>query len=351
LRSQCSSWNDRLAAVVYVPYILGFGAVSTGGVSAVNGSSIPSIIDVLEILHQETEHVHKQDGCALDLEFIVEEFPKNSLENSDVNLFLYPGNALRNRALMLADSTDLVLLLDRDQLPASTLPRTYQNRPKTYASFADRLIKHRTAIVLPTLTPISSGTTGTFQSVRQIVGQAVAGGKDHAVAAWRRLDLGVVDFNGNLNDWAKARKAEFQAVEYQSGSHPALIVPRKFVPFYDERFRGEDDKLKDKALHAAYLTQGLGIRLEVHPEAFVVHEQPEHQRQQNSAGSRVNKNDVQHNIKWQEGVYAAALDEISDGSYVPVTSFAKWCPRTEISSTATSPYKGGQIASNRKIKS
>jgi hypothetical protein len=340
LRSQCASWRDRLAAVVYVPYIQGFGAVSTG-VAAVNGSSVALVISVLDMLHQETEHVHKLDGCALDLELIVEEFPKDSWE--DPNLWLYPGNALRNRALMLADLTELVLLLDNDQLPAATLPKIYQNRPKTFAAFVDKLIQQRTAIVLPTLTPITSGTTYSFQSVRQVVGQAVSGGKEHAIATWRKLDLGVVDFNGNLNAWANAQKGEFEAVEYQEGEAPALILPRKYVPFYDERFRGTDREGKDKgkALHAAYLTQELGIKLEVHPEAFVVHETPEEQRRQNS-GSGGKTADVESNSSWMENVYTASMEEIQLGTYVPVTGFAKWCPRSEKSSN--------QITSNRKIK-
>jgi hypothetical protein len=333
----------------------GFGAVSgPGGVVAVNGTSIPAVVKVLDMLHQETEHVHKQDGCALDLELIVEEFPKNSWD--DATLWLYPGNALRNRALMMADLTELVLLLDRDQLPASTLPKIYQDRPKTFDTFLDRLMKHRTAIVLPTLTPISSGTTGSLQSVRQIVGQAVAGGKDHAVAAWRRLDLGVVDFNGNLNAWANAKKGEFEAVEYEKGWHPALILPRKYVPFYDERFRGEAAlQGKDTALHVAYMTQTLGIKLEVHPEAFVVHETPENQQNGHSGASGGgNSFDLERNIGWQDGVYSVSIDEIQFGAYSPVTSFAKYCPRTEKASgkaASSSSSKRGQMASNRKIKS
>ena len=350
LRDQCSSWSDRLAAVVYVPYIRGFGAVSTEGVAAVNGSSISSVITVIDMLHEETKHVHSQDGCALDIELIVEEF--KSWE--DPNIWLYPGNALRNRALMLADLTQLVLLLDRDQLPSSNLPRTYQTRPRTFSTLVNRLIKHRTAIVLPTLTPVSSGTTG---SVRQVVGQAVSGGKEHAVAAWRRLDLGVVDFNGDLTDWAKAKKGNFQKIEYQQGSHPTLILPRKYVPFYDERFRGwVDSKEIDKALHATYLTLGLGLNLEVHPEAFVVHEQTEYQRQHNSG-----KDKLKSNKTWQESVYTEALEEILLGTYVPVTSFAKWCPRTERSSsksgrsslsagTEKSSSTGQIMTANRKLK-
>ncbi|KAL4529580.1 hypothetical protein Ndes2437B_g08847 [Nannochloris sp. 'desiccata'] len=364
LRSQCTSWSDRLAAVVYVPYIQGFGAVSTGGVAAINGSSISSVINVLAMLHQETEQVHTQDGCALELELIVEEFPKNSWD--DANLWRYPGNALRNRALLLVGEidVDLVLLLDKDQVPESTLPKSYQNRPKTFSTFVRRLIKQRTAIVLPTLTPISSGTTGSYQSVRQLVDQVVAGGKEHAVAAWRRLDLGVVDFDGNLNTWASAKKGNFEAVDYKHGSHPALILPRIFVPFYDERFRGEDFDFegKDRALHVAYLTHGLGITLEVHPETFVVHETPQEMRRRQNSGSG-----SLENASWQESIYTAALEEIQYGTYVPVTSFATWCPRTEngsgrslsaswslMSAAPLSFLKGSgkstrHITSNRKI--
>ena len=57
------------------------------------------------------------------------------------------------------------------------------------------------------------------------------------------------------------------ASRYEEGYEPYVIVARRFVPWYDERFVGYR---KNKVVHLLYLSTG-GIQFVVHPRAFTVH--------------------------------------------------------------------------------
>ena len=54
---------------------------------------------------------------------------------------------------------------------------------------------------------------------------------------------------------------------YEEGFEPYVIISRKFVPWYDERFVGYR---KNKVVHLLFLSTS-GIQFMVHPRAFTVH--------------------------------------------------------------------------------
>lgn len=54
---------------------------------------------------------------------------------------------------------------------------------------------------------------------------------------------------------------------YEEGFEPYVIISRKHVPWYDERFVGYR---KNKVVHLLYLSTS-GIQFMVHPRAFTVH--------------------------------------------------------------------------------
>lgn len=54
---------------------------------------------------------------------------------------------------------------------------------------------------------------------------------------------------------------------YEEGYEPYVIIHRRYVPWYDERFVGYR---KNKVVHLLYLSSS-GIQWVVHPRAFAVH--------------------------------------------------------------------------------
>ena len=56
-------------------------------------------------------------------------------------------------------------------------------------------------------------------------------------------------------------------VRYEEGFEPYVLVARKFVPWYDERFVGYR---KNKVVHLLHLAQ-TGMQFIIHPRAFTVH--------------------------------------------------------------------------------
>ena len=328
LRSQCRAWNDRVAAVVYVPVVAKFG-VASFEMTPLNGSTVSSLVNVASMLHEEIEQ--QQQGCALDLELVIEEFQSWK----DPNLRLYPANALRNRALMLGHRTDLILPMDGNFLPSASFLRAYHGRPRTFEALVHRLIDRRTALILPAFKltePDLSEQSPGVKEADELVFELIAGGKEHAVAAWRRNDIEDIQAHGpvplflpplNLTKWAKAGAAYRQ--QFTDWYQPVFVVPRILFPFYDERFRGNFGGM-DKALHSAHLTQGLEVSFEVSPSAFVIQissGMTQKQHMQN-LGEAMVKQQEQASVE----MYIVAKEEVELGEYAPVTVFAKRCART-----------------------
>ncbi len=54
---------------------------------------------------------------------------------------------------------------------------------------------------------------------------------------------------------------------HAQGYEPYILINKRFVPWYDERFRGYG---RDKIVHILHIAR-LGMRFVAHPRAFVVH--------------------------------------------------------------------------------
>lgn len=299
-----------------------------------NGSTAASLVNVASMMHQETEQ--QQDGCILDMELVLEEFSSWK----DPNLKLYPANALRNRALMLGHRTELVLPLDSDFLPAASFLRAYHGRPRTFAALVQRMMDRRTAVILPAFKLAGAGRWDQGASAKEsqeLVAEIIQGGKEHAVAAWRRQAIEDVQANSpipmflppiNYTKWAKAGSAYHQ--QYSEWYQPVFLAPRFVVPFYDERFRGNFGGM-DRALHAAHLNQGLGVSLEVSPNAFVIQNGPGPVTTATKAqASSEDSKDLlvdERELEFVE-MYKAAMEDVGLGEYAPVTAFANQCART-----------------------
>ena len=98
LRAQCRVWPAELNAVVYVPLMKDFGAISAD-VPALNGTSLTDIAHLVDQFYQDLQS-DPSGHCRLNMELVVEEFD----DWEDPTWSLYPTNSLRNRALTMAKS-------------------------------------------------------------------------------------------------------------------------------------------------------------------------------------------------------------------------------------------------------
>jgi hypothetical protein len=160
LQAQCSAWKEPLAASVYVPFVPNFGVLSYE-IAALNGSAIHDVIDLLNDFVAFTKTC--ADCCALELELVVETHA--TMESPFAKL--YPVNAMRNRALLLAD-TDVILLLDVDFVPSASL--SYSGKSIEYEILVSQL-ESGAVMVVPAFEVLQLGSLGV---ARQFALQVVA---------------------------------------------------------------------------------------------------------------------------------------------------------------------------------
>lgn len=332
LKMQCSSWTDRIAGVVYVPYVKGFG-VASSEVRAVNGSSLTDIVAFLDTFHETIEN--DKSACALDMELVIETFDSWK----DENLGLYPFNAVRNRALMMA-TTKAIILLDVDFLPSRSFSQMYQSKPDVFNALMKKLNQQKTAIILPAFETKRSGADG-----RMLAKRIARGGKDSVIEAFKneairgfQLDKYPAGHSPTQFDsWVEATKPYL--VEYQKGFEPYIMIHRQYVPWYDERFRGYG---RDKIVHLTHIADQLKIKLEVHDAGFVIHSP--HMK---ASTFKNTKNSGQWDALLD--LYVKARRDVSIGEFVPVTSFAESCT-FHVSSTTVSKARKNKLKKIRKAK-
>ena len=309
MRSQCKIWGDRISAAIYLPYVKKFGAASSE-VRAVNGSTIEEVIAFLDAFHNAMER--ESENCALDLELVVERF----LSWDDPNIGLYPFNAVRNRALMLAN-TETIMLLDVDFVPSALLPKLYHGKQSKYKELLQTLVVEKIAYIVPAFETRKQGTDG-----RVLAKSLAEGNKIDAAEAFRRGDIEGFQVSKypaghsptDFDRWMNASDPYF--VAYEKGFEPYILVARQYVPWYDERFRGYG---MDKIVHLAHLASQLRVKMSVHESGFVVH--CPHQK------STTFKNTKQSG-QWDAltKLYVQVRRDISIHEFYPVTSFAEHCP-------------------------
>jgi glycosyltransferase-like protein LARGE len=162
----------------------------------------------------------------------------------------YPINALRNVALRIA-TTELVFLLDADLVPSRGL-QDYYRSPDHYAVLRALCAEEMGALILPAVEfPNEHSLTPENSSVLQ---SSWENGPAHLCSL---LEQSIVTpfceeafpQGHRATDFARCFSTEEQAcyeVAYEEGFEPYVIVHRRLVPFYDERFTGYG---KNKVVH------------------------------------------------------------------------------------------------------
>ncbi|KAK9805256.1 hypothetical protein WJX72_009116 [[Myrmecia] bisecta] len=294
LRNQCILWAGPLAVVVYAP--IWRGRLLSLENQALNNTAVEELPGQLEGFIRRAE---AGGSCTLTMELVSEDL------GAWMDLALYPFNALRNRALALVQ-TELVLLLDADFLPSLSLSAALA-QPQALAELK-RLADARFAVVLPAFATPDAAPDATL--VTRLVGE----GKPAAVAAFAAGQI--VGFqlerypkghaSTNYQRWVTAKKPYL--TDYDEGYEPYLIVARKYIPWYDERFRGYG---QDKVVQV--LNMAGWLQFVVHPTAFVVH-QPHSQGKMHNLTAALGQ--------WDElmRLYMATRLQIFRHRYVPVSA-------------------------------
>ena len=138
LENQCRTWPDPLIAVVYVPLMRNH----SGGRPSIPTYQNTTLEDVIRGINSFHSFMETTAMCSLRIELVGQYLkPRNPSA--------YPINALRNRALQLAE-TDLVLVLDVDfaASPMLGLPEPGYRDPAVYNQMVE-LTGKKKALVLP----------------------------------------------------------------------------------------------------------------------------------------------------------------------------------------------------------
>jgi glycosyltransferase-like protein LARGE len=179
---------------------------------------------------------------------------------------LYPVNALRNLALKAA-STDLVLLLDVDFVPSAgahdAIAKDEQLRQEA--------TRCNTAFVLPAFEqhPTNGAAGGAaYSAVPRSKEALVALGEEASAFHIGHFAKGhaSTDYTKWFSTGSKKGVSNAYRVEYSESYEPYVVMARKSVPMYDERFRGYG---MNKISHL-YAVASQGTCFKVLPSQFVI---------------------------------------------------------------------------------
>mmetsp|Transcript_20495 Transcript_20495/g.61687 ORF Transcript_20495/g.61687 Transcript_20495/m.61687 type:complete len:429 (+) Transcript_20495:417-1703(+) len=279
----CATWGGHISAAVYL------GPVDNTTKGAASGAAM-QIDDIFE-------RATAKRTCALDVALYSEVLA----EGDPWMGWLFPVNALRSRALLVA-RTELVLVLDGDMLIHSALHSTLgtqRDRYKKLVDDAEALTYH----VLPALQ--AERTSAAYQVALGSKAGTVAlmeGGQVTRFNPTHDYPQGCTDYDR----WRLA-KAPYR-VEYCRRYEPWGIVSRRKMPWFDVRFRGYG---RNKIVFTAALNAS-GFAFEIDSESFIVHRPHEA-----SSGSFAFSSDAQlqgfivgmHLEQAKKGVFTPVLDE------------------------------------------
>eukprot|EP00889_Picochlorum_renovo_P002712 jgi/Picre1/29742/NNA_005124.t1 len=218
--------------------------------------------------------------CLIDIELVVEE--RCTFEQAT----LYPTNAVRNRALLMSRS-DIVLLLDVDFVVDLSLAFDLEN-DKRHSELTD-MLESGVAVVLPA-----------FEAWDQ-----EERGKKIALTAGHEPTL----------FWKWINTTEPYGIKHEVGFEPYILMLKKHVPYYDERFRGYYFNKVEQLMH---ISTQFELPFVVHPSSFVVHV-PHPKAKTKWRTKRSGQKERNH------AMFLDALEDIKKHRFVPVTSFPHLC--------------------------
>lgn len=295
LEAQCGSWGSIISASVHVPLVEGH-IVSELAELANKDANAP-----LELISDFHERMEKRGRCKLDLVYVTEEV------GSFDRVGLYPVNALRNKALQLSQ-TEIVLLLDADFLPNRMLADLIHD-PANYDQLR-RVTGYRQGIVLPAFETIDDGEEGRNTALKAIKS------REALQELFKRGELrGFHMDHYNRGHRATDHSRWFETnisyrIPYEEGFEPYVLVQRRFVPWYDERFKGYR---KNKVVHLMHMFR-LGLEFASTPHGYVVH----------SPHPVANSwNTTQATGFWYKlkKLYADSREDMANSVFVPATAF------------------------------
>lgn len=108
LENQCLAYHDAVAAVVYIAIAQQAGTIVCPEAPELHGRPLSEGLAAVEKFHGRMERTG--GACGLDIQVVTEAFPVGDEEDQVVGL--YPFNAIRNRALMLAQTEVGVLFFN-----------------------------------------------------------------------------------------------------------------------------------------------------------------------------------------------------------------------------------------------
>jgi hypothetical protein len=144
------------------------------------------------------------------------------------------------------------------------------------------------------------------------------------------------------NFWRWINTTEAYEVEYQIGFEPYILMARKFVPYYDERFRGY---YWNKVQHLMHISMQNRFQFVIHPEAFVVH--IPHRKPATKWRTRRSGQKERNHVMFLE-----ALEDMKRRRFVPVTAFPHLClpPALQLAAAeAVGPEAAAQAAALRAM--
>jgi len=141
LENQCRTWPDPIIAIIYVPLVKS-SSKQGGGRPSIPTYQNTTLEDVIRGINSFHSFMEGTAMCALRIELSGQYMDPDALAE-------YPINALRNRAMAMAE-TDLVLVLDVDFVasPMLGLPEPGYRDPAVYKQMLD-LTGKKKALVLP----------------------------------------------------------------------------------------------------------------------------------------------------------------------------------------------------------
>lgn len=275
----CSTWGGHISAAVY------------GG--ARNSSVVSGAVMQIDDIWTRAEAART---CALDITLYSEVLAAGDPWMS----WLFPVNALRSRALLLARS-ELVIVLDGDMLMHSGLHKSLTPPSPRYTALVQGAKDH-VYHVLPALQ--AQQTTHAYAAAQGTKATAVKMMDSNDVTRFNPTH----DYPQGCTDypsWKNAQKPYL--VEYCRRYEPWGIVSRRLMPWFDVRFRGYG---RNKIVFTAALNAS-GFAFEVDSESYIVH-----RPHPPSDGSFAFSSDAQlqgfivgmHLKQSREGVYKPVLD-------------------------------------------
>lgn len=323
LEQQCSHWPHTISAVVYIPLVKGL--ISSTEDDLWNGLHLKEGLQEVERLVAKENKLK----CILDLEIVAEERCTDELAT------LYPTNAVRNRALINSRS-DIVLLLDVDFVVDMSLAYVLEHQEQ-HQELMD-MLSSEVAVVLPAFEAWDQGERG-----RDIALTAIREGKSYI--AKKFMYNVVMGFHmahypqGHepTQFWKWINTSTPYKVKHEIGFEPYILMSKKYVPYYDERFRGYYFNKVEQLLHIS--TQH-GFPFIVHPTSFVVHV-PHTKAKTKWRTKRTGQKERNH------AMFLDALGDMNLHRFVPVTAFPHLCLPHEIQTAVAETMMKNQITDVR----